>query len=443
MTSNPLLTGPILPTLLRLALPNVLALMMGVLVSIAETVYIGRLGVVPLAAMALVLPFGMLPQMLSSGAMGGGVSSAVARALGAQDLGRAQALALHALAIGGVAGLGHAAIMIGLGPWFFRLLGGSGDVLAAAIAFSTVLFCGTPFIWLMNAMLSVVRGTGNMKLPSRIILGASVLQIAVGGSLGLGLGPLPRWGLPGVALGTIVGYGCGALFLFVYLTRGAGRLRLPLRGVRLRWPLFADILKVGAVSCLSPLQSVVTMMVITSLIARFDTQTLAGYGIGQRLEFLLIPVAFGIGVAAMPMVGMAIGAGEVARARRVAWTAGAVSGVNLLLIGSVIALYPGLWANLFSDDPQVLAAAGDYLRWAGPAFGLFGAAYTLYFASQGSGRVIGPVLAATGRLVLVVVAGQWLLGITTQVWPYFALVSGAMVVYAILCALAVKLTRWD
>ena len=88
-SNHPLLSGPILPTLLRLAAPNVLAMTMAVAVGVAETWYIGLLGTGPLAAMALVFPFNMLTQMLSSGAMGGGVSSAVSRALGAGDDARA------------------------------------------------------------------------------------------------------------------------------------------------------------------------------------------------------------------------------------------------------------------------------------------------------------------------------------------------------------------
>ena len=105
-----LLTAPILPTLLRLAAPNVLAMVMTVLVGIAETYYVGRLGTTPLAAMALVFPFAMLTQMMSAGAMGGGVSAAISRALGGSDLVRAQSLVQHALLIGLGAGLVYSAV---------------------------------------------------------------------------------------------------------------------------------------------------------------------------------------------------------------------------------------------------------------------------------------------------------------------------------------------
>ena len=87
--ANSLLTSPILPTLLKLALPNAIAMVGTTLVAVAETSYIGRLGTEPLAGIALVFPFVMLTQMMSAGAMGGGVSSAISRALGAGDRDRA------------------------------------------------------------------------------------------------------------------------------------------------------------------------------------------------------------------------------------------------------------------------------------------------------------------------------------------------------------------
>jgi putative MATE family efflux protein len=437
-----LLSGPILPTLLRLALPNVMTLSLGVMVSIAETAYIGRLGTVPLAAMAIVFPFGMLVQMLSSGAMGGGVSSAIARALGAGDTVRAQRLVLHALAIGALAGLAQMLLMWTLGPIFYRWLGARGPVLDAAIAYGWTLFAAAPAVWLMNAQLSILRGTGNMLMPARVTVLAASLQILVGGALGLGIGPWPGWGLQGVALGTMAGYGCGAVWLALRMSSGRERLRLQWRGQRLDPALFSDILKVGALACLSPLQTIATILFSAALIAPLGTQVLAGYGIGQRLEMLLIPISFGIGVAAVPMVGMAMGAGNVRRARTVAWTAAGVSTVNLTIVGGLFGLFPGLWSEHFSEDPQVLAAAALHLAWIGPLFGFFGFGLTLYFAAQGSGRIGGPVLAASLRLIMVVIAGLTLKQMDAPVWSYFALMGLGMVVYGVACGIAVRLSPW-
>ena len=437
-----LLTAPILPTLLRLSAPNVLAMVMTVLVGIAETYYVGRLGTAPLAAMALVFPFAMLTQMMSAGAMGGGVSAAISRALGASDLPRAQTLLQHALLIGVGCGLIYSAIFVVWGPRLYQLLGGRAAVLEEAVAYAQVLFSGALWVWLINTLASVLRGTGNMRTPSIALMVTSALQIILGGVLCLGAGPVPAMGMVGVAWGHIIATAAGVAYFLWYLITGQGRLTIKLQAFKMQRRVFADILKVGAMACLSPVQSVLAILIFTGLLAQLGTEALAGYGIGQRLEFLLIPIAFGIGVASVPMVGMAVGAGKVDRARRVAWVAGGVSAFNLALIGGVVTLAPDLWARLFTQDEVVLGFARQYLVTAGPAFPFFGLGLTLYFASQGAGQVIGPVLAGTVRLVLVAGVGYWLTQHQGTTEHFYGLVAVAMVLYGVVTAAAVKVTPW-
>jgi putative MATE family efflux protein len=439
---NDLLTSPILPTLLRLALPNTVAMFGSTLVAVAETSYIGRLGIEPLAAIALVFPFAMLTQMMSAGAMGGGVSSAVSRALGAADHDRAASLALHAAIIGVGGGLFFTVTMLVFGRQFFMMLGGQGQVLEQACDYSHVLFSGAIAIWLVNTLASVLRGTGDMRLPSAVLIAAALVQIIVGGTLGLGLFGLPQFGMRGVAAGQLTAFSLGAIFLLWYLISGRSRLRLNFSALVFQRGMFIDILKVGAISCLSPLQSVLTILIFTKILAGFGTETLAGYGMGARLEFLLTPIAFAIGVASVPMVGMAIGAGLVTRARRVAWTAAAVAGLSVGLVGLVIAVKPALWVSLFTTDPGVTAAANSYFAWAGPAFAFFGVGACLYFASQGAAKVGGPVLAYTARLAMVAIGGWWLASIDAPAWTLFALVGGGMIVLGLGTALSIRVTRW-
>jgi putative MATE family efflux protein len=439
---NSLLTSPILPTLLKLALPNTIAMCGTTLVAVAETSYIGRLGTEPLAAIALVFPFVMLTQMMSAGAMGGGVSSAISRALGAGNPDRAASLALHAAIIGACAGVFFTVTMLLFGRQFFSLLGGRGSVLEQACHYSQVLFSGALAIWLVNTLASVLRGTGDMRLPSMTLIAAALVQIVVGGTLGLGLLGLPQFGMRGVAAGQLTAFSLGAIFLSWYLISGRSRLSLNFSAFTFQRGMFIDILKVGAVSCLSPLQSVLTILIFTKILAGFGTETLAGYGMGSRLEFLLIPIAFAFGVASVPMVGMAIGAGLVTRARQVAWTAGAAAGLSVGLIGLIVAIKPELWVALFTRDLAVTAAANSYFAWAGPAFAFFGLGSCLYFASQGAAKVGGPVLASTARLLMVGIGGWWLASIDAPAWTLFALVGVAMIVFGLSTAASVRLTRW-
>ena len=296
---NALLDGPILSTLLWLAWPNVIALSAGTCVVIAETSYIGRLGVESLAAMALVFPCVILTMTMSGGAMGGGVASAIARALGAGDRERASALVAHALLIGIGFGLIFMLGMLIFGPRLLALLGGRGNVLAQAIAYSEVFFGGAVLPWLMNTMAGVLRGTGNMKLPSLMILSSAVWQIILGGMLGLGLGPVPQFGMRGVAAGSLIAYTISISVMGWYLFSGRARVVPKLKGLRIQWTMFFDILKVGAIACFSPLQGVLTVSIFTYMLANFGTAVLAGFGIGARLEFMLTSVAFAVGIASV------------------------------------------------------------------------------------------------------------------------------------------------
>ena len=438
----PLLTGPVLPLLVRFALPNLGGLLASALAAMAETYFVGRLGPDALAGMALVFPMVMLQMMLSAGAMGGGVSSAISRALGAGAPERAQALAVHALWIGVAAGSVYLLLMRLFAAPLFTLLGGRGAALQQALAYADVAFLGSVFIWIVNTLSSVLRGCGRMGVPSAVLLVVAVAQVLLAGALGLGWGPLPALGMAGIAAGSVLAYAAGALALFAYLQSGRGGLTLALRGTRLQRPMFVDILRVGAVACVSPLQTVLTILILTRLVAPFGTAALAGYGIGARLEFLLVPMAFSIGVASVPLVGMAIGAGQVARARRVAWTAAALATALVGTIGVVFALWPGLWTHLFTQDAAVLDAAATYFHWAGPCYGLFGLGLSLYFSSMGSGKVLGPVLAGTLRLVLVAAGGLALVLLQAPAWSIYALVALGMAAYGGSTALAVWFTAW-
>jgi putative MATE family efflux protein len=439
---NALVDRPILPTLLGLAWPNIIAFSAGTCVVIAETSYIGRLGVESLAAIALVFPCVMLTMTMSGGAMGGGVASAIARALGAGDKDRASALAAHALLIGICFGLTFMLGMLIFGPKLLQLLGGRGNVLAQAVAYTQIFFGGAVLPWLMNTMAGVLRGTGNMKLPSLLMLSSATCQIILGGTLGLGLGPIPSFGMRGVAAGSLTAYLISVSVMSWYLFSGHARVVPRIRGLRIQWAMFFDILKVGAIACFSPLQSVLTISIFTHMLASFGTEILAGYGIGARLEYLLTSVSFAFGIASVPMIGMAIGAGRVARARRIAWTAGTVSFAALGGIGTLIAFFPDLWVNIFTGDALVRGASRQYLATAAPMYAFIGLASSMYFSSQGAAKVVGPVLAQSARLLFIGFGGWWLSTHDATAANFFVLAAASMVVLGTLSCASVILTRW-
>ena len=435
-----LLEAPVLPTIGRLAMPAIVLAACQTTASIADSYFIGMLGTDALAGLALVFPLVMLLQMTSAGAMGGGVSSAIARALGADDERLARNLVAHAIAIAVAVGLLFTLAVLALGRPLYSLLGGRDAALAQALVYSQLLFGGAVCVWLANTLASVMRGSGDTLRPALVLAIAAALQIPLTGALTLGWGGLPALGIAGPAVAYVATFGLAALAMALHLRP----TRLWPRGAdwRLRRGPAVDILRVGAVSSLAAVQTVITAVVLTGLVARFGTAALAGYGVGVRLELLLVPIVFAIGQALVLMVGLAIGAGRVARARKVAWTGAAVAFALTLAIGGFVALFPQSWVGLFSQDAAVLDAGAHYLRIVGPFYPLFGAGMALYFASQGAGRVVFPVLAGTVRLVFVLSAGALAVSWDRPVGELFAIIAIGLVLFGVFSIIAVRRTRW-
>jgi hypothetical protein len=233
-----LLEAPIVRTLLRLAAPNVLVMLAQASTGLVETYFIGKLGTDALAGVALVFPGVMLMQMMSAGAMGGGISSAVARALGSGRRDDANVLVLHALVISAVLGMLFTLAVLGGGPLLYRVLGGSGGSLAAALAYSNIVFAGATLLWAFNTLASVLRGTGNMIVPAVVTCAGTVVLVPLSACLIFGGGPFPRLGVAGGGTAMVLYYAVGAAVLAIYLWSGRSVLRPRLRGVRLSWPLF-------------------------------------------------------------------------------------------------------------------------------------------------------------------------------------------------------------
>ena len=422
-----LLQAPIPGLLLRLAGPNVLVMLAQASTGLIEAHFIGRLGTpalagMALAGMALVFPGLMLMQMMSAGAMGGGISSAIARALGAGRRADADVLALHALAVS--AGLGAAFCAAGLlgGPALYRAMGGSGAALGAALQYSNVVFAGAILLWVFNGLASCIRGTGDMLWPAAVITGGAAVLVPLSPCLIFGWGPFPALGVAGGGVALLLYYAIGAAVFLVRLCRAGAGVRLRLHRLRLA-PLWA-ILRVGLVASLVTVQTNLVVTLTTAYAGRFGAAAIAGYGAATRLEFLLVPLVFGLGAPLVAAVGTNIGAGQHARALRVAWTGAGAAFVMTEAIGLCAAAWPGAWLGWFGQDPAMLDAGAAYLRTAGPFFGFFGGGTALYFASQGAGRLAWPLAAAMLRMAAAV-GGGWLALQLGGSLPLVFLASGA------------------
>ena len=411
-------------------------------VGLIETYFVGKLGTDALAGMALVFPAVMLMQMTSAGAMGGGIASAIARALGARRRNDADALVLHALLIAAVFALAFMVTVVAGGRWLYTRMGGSGGALDAAMVYSNWVFGGALLVWLFNTLSAVIRGTGNMALPAYVTVAGAVLLLPLSPLLIFGWGPLPGLGIAGGAIALLLYYLAGSAVLAAYLWSSRSLLRPSLRGLQLRWALFADILRVGLVGTVSTVATNLAIGITTALVGAYGTAAIAGYGTASRLEYLLVPLVFGLGAPLVAMVGTCIGAGQRERALRATWIGAAIAFAMTEAIGLWAAAYPAAWLSLFNTEPAMIEAGSQYLRIVGPWYGFFGLGLVLYFASQGAGRLLWPVLGNIARLV-VAVAGGWLaLHGGYAIAGVFAAQAAAMVVYGIANAWAIAGGAW-
>ncbi|WP_169568240.1 MATE family efflux transporter [Sneathiella limimaris] len=438
-----ILNGSILPMLLKLAAPTMVGFLLLAAVAIAEMWYVGQLGTDALAGFSVIFPLVMLMNMLSNGSIGGVIAATTARALGAGDVRLAHRIVWHAVAIAIIGALLFTLISTFWARDIAAAIGAKGAALDHAEAYAHTAFGGIISLWFFNIFCSLLRGTGDMKTPAVGMIITAFLQITISGALTLGWFGLPALGVAGVGLGLVIAMIAGTLITGLKIWNGSTGISFARPDMTLDKTLIRNLLRVGGLAAINPFLTITTAVLLTALISRFGNAAIAGFGIGARLEFIMIPVVFGIGAALISMIGSNIGAGQIHRAERVGWTGAILAAVSCSVIGVFVYLFPGFWTALYSDSATVLEAANLYLTTVGPAYFFFGLGLSLYFASQGAHAVIWPVLAGVGRLVIAVGIGGYFVrdhGIDFSQLLYF--VSGSLCFFGVVPALALALGAW-
>ncbi|ETR78372.1 multidrug transporter MatE [Afipia sp. P52-10] len=436
-----LLHAPIVPLILRLAWPNMLIALAQAGAALIDTWWLAKLGNDVLAGMALVFPFVMLVGTISGGSIGAGISAAVARALGARQQEHASAILLHGLIINVAVGAALSAVMLLFGPQIYRASGGEGHALQAALLYSNVVFAGNVMFWAMNALMSVVRGTGNMMVPALVSCGGVLVMVPLSPCLIFGLGPFPELGIAGSAVSLLAYYLAGTAVLVWYIL--AGRCIVPFRWTPLRLHTFIAILAIGAVGTITSILINLTASANNALVSVLaGAGGVAGYGTAARLEYLLIPIAFGLGTPLVAMVGTSVGAGDRARALRIVLAGGAIAFGITEAVGLCAAIFPEAWLHLFTRDATAVAVGSRYLHIAGPLFGFFGFGIGMYFALLGAGQLFWPIVGSVLRSVLALAGGAFAVFVLGSLTAMFAFIAAAFVVSGVVPLLALRKANW-
>lgn len=420
-----LLTKPIAPTILRLAVPNATVMIVQILIGLLEVYFVSRAGIDALAGVAPVFPLVSLVVAIAQGAIGGGFVTTVARALGTGRTGEASDYAWYAVVLGAPLGVATTAVMLALGPMLYGHMGVSGSALEIAVSYSFTIFAGALLIWLFNLLMAVVRGTGNLQVPVIVVCGGALILVPLSPALISGAFGYPGLGPSGGAVAMLVYYALGTLAYVAYLWGGFRVLKPSFRLPRLSLAPALAILRVGGMSAVVSATTNLTLAIVTGYVAMGGVEALAGYGAGSRLEFLLVPLAYGIGGPVGIVISANLGAGQTERAVKASWIGVVMAFALTELIGLAAAAFPQQWVGLFSQDPSVLQVGAEYLHRVGPFFGFFGIGYALYCVGQATRRMEASVFAALLRAAIAVLGGLVVVWLKADVtWNFIAVALG-------------------
>ena len=340
-------------------------------------------------------------------------------------------------------GLASTAAMLLFGRALYTALGSTGAALDAAVRYSNVLFLGAVPFWLFNAAASVLRGGGNTAYPAAAGVAGGVVTLAVSPLFIFGAGPIPGLGIAGAAWAVVAYNLAMAAALLRSLSAPDSPARPDWTALVPRWCHASGILRVAVPSAASTLLTNLTFIILTALVAPFGTEAIAGYGAGGRLEYLLIPIVFGVGSALVPLVAASDGAGDFDRVRRLTRAGAALGAGACGLVGSIAALFPWAWMGLFTTDPAVAGHGEAYLVRVGPAYAFLGLGLALYFAAQGRGRTAQPLLATLTRLVVAGALGLLALRVFGQgIETLFTLMACGLVLYGIVMVAVMRRELW-
>lgn len=384
-------SGPLGTAILILAVPMVLEMLMESVFAVVDVFFVARLGADAVAAV------GITESMLSGVyaiaiGLSIGATAMVARRFGEGDREGAAHSAAQALALG----LGVALVIAVAGalfaPKLLATMGASPSVVVSGGGYTRMMFAGNVSILLLFLVNAVFRGAGDAAIAMRVLWLANALNIVLSPCLIFGLGPFPKLGVTGAAVGTTIGRGVGVLFALSRLLNGRGRLVVRRHHWKLDPALIGRIVRLSSSATVQVFIGTASWLGLVKIIAAFGSDAVAGYTIGLRIIIFALLPAFGITNAAATMVGQALGAKKPERAERAVWVAGAYATAFLGTIGVAFVVLADQIVAIFTRDPSVAGYATQCLRTIALGFLFYGYGMTFTQSFNGAGDTRSPTL---------------------------------------------------
>ena len=384
-------TAPVGRAVIMLAVPMVMEMAMESLFAVADVFWVAHLGADAVATVGLTES---MLTLIYTAAMGLsiGATALVARRTGEHDPEGAARAAGQSILLGLVVAVGIGLLATPQAPALLRLMGASDDVVRTGAGFTRVMLGGNATVLLLFMLNAVFRGSGDAAIAMRVLWLGNGLNILLGPCFIFGLGPFPQMGVQGAAIATNLGRGTAVVYQLITLTRGAGRVRLAARHLRLDVSLMRSVLKLSGSGTLQILIGTASYIGLVRILAVFGSAALAGYTIGIRVIIFALLPAFGLSNAAATMVGQNLGAGRPDRAERAVWTAAVYNVIFLGTIGLLFLAAARPIAGLFTADPLVQPFAVSCLRTVSLGFVFYACGMVLTQAFNGAGDTWTPTI---------------------------------------------------
>ena len=454
--SDELVELPFNKIFFKLAIPNICATFLSASTVIFDLWYIGKIGMSELAGVAYIFPIFMLTSMLSNGAFGGAISGATARAFGSKNLHLAECIFRSAILISLLGSLLIMLLYFSFSERFFIFMKIDQQVSSAALSYGNILLGGIFLIWLFNIIIAVTRGSGNTILPAfswLIVLSFHVLLASFNFDYLDGNFILKNNviflkenylfnSLEWSAISLLSGYFFGIVFISGFYFFGSHSYTFKFSKI-LQLDGFFRLIKSGSLASCQSLMTISLALFCTAVIGIFGSHWTAGFGIAIRLELLLIPIIFGVGGALIAIVGANVGANKLKRAVQITWKGTAFSVLIVGVTGLFFSLYPELWSNFFTHNPQAIDAAEVYLTVVAPFYAFFALGLGLYFVCQAFNTLFWPVVGTFLRLFFVVILTSiFLYNNLASPHLLFITMSSGLIIYGLFISLSLHYGPW-
>ncbi len=377
--------GSIGKKLLLFSLPIVAGMFFHTAYNIIDTIFIGMLGPLELAAVSLAFPVVFVFIAVASG-LGIGANALIAQAIGKKNLPEANNLSEHALIFAAILGIVVATLAILFSAPLFALMGADELVLPLALEYSTLIFIGMIFMFGWFISDSILRAQGDSKTPMKNLAASIVLNIILDPILIFGFGPIPALGLAGAALATVFSRFLAMVLNFMHIYTPKSKISLSLRAFKPHPEYIKQMIFVGLPASASQTLTAGGFMLLMGMVGSFGSYAIAAYGVGMRLNSVAIMPIVGISSAVASFVGQNIGAGNFERAKRVAVIAIRATLVISIAIMLVLLAFPEELMRVFTQHFIVIGIGKSYLSIVPFVFPLYAVYFIFISAFQGAGK---------------------------------------------------------